>query len=114
MDKELLEILKNIQDDIKGIKETQQQHTQILNNHSGSLNEHTQILNNHSRSLNEHTQILRALEHKSDVIKSEQENMKYDVAEIKRDVEIIRKDLCRVEEATANNWADIAKLKSIK
>lgn len=36
------------------------------------------------------------------------------VDEIKTDVKSIEKDLCRVEEATAHNWVDIAKLKAFK
>ncbi|MGL4874859.1 MAG: hypothetical protein ACRC3Y_12415 [Romboutsia sp.] len=37
-----------------------------------------------------------------------------DIKKIKADVEEIKKDMYRVEEATANNWADIAKLKAVK
>ncbi|MFD3157887.1 hypothetical protein ACFIJ5_13615 [Haloimpatiens sp. FM7330] len=100
MEKEILEILKSMQsdmvsmkndikstkEDIKGIKSTQE----------------------------EHTQILRALEHKTEVISAQQENLKHEVAEIKGEVKSIRKDLSQVEIVTANNWADIAKLKAIK
>lgn len=64
--------------------------------------------------LDENTQILKALEHKVDVVKSEQENMKYDIAHIKGDVEAIKKDITNVEVITASNWADIAKLKAVK
>lgn len=86
MDKEILDILKEMQGDIKSIKTTQE----------------------------EHTQILRALEHKTDVISAEQENLKHEVAEIKGEVKSIRKDMSSVEIITANNWSDIAKLKAIK
>ena len=93
MDKEILDILKvmqgdmkSMQGDIKSIKTTQE----------------------------EHTQILRALEHKTDVISAEQENLKHEVAEIKGEVKSIRKDMSSVEIITANNWSDIAKLKAIK
>ncbi|MBU3180650.1 hypothetical protein [Clostridium psychrophilum] len=62
MDKEILDILKvmqsdmkSMQGDIKSIKTTQE----------------------------EHTQILRALEHKTDVISAEQENLKHEVFETK-------------------------------
>ena len=81
MDKEILDILKDMQGDLKSIKTTQ----------------------------NEHTQILRALEHKTDVLSAEQENMKHEIAEIKGEVKSIRKDMSSVELITANNWADIAK-----
>ena len=62
----------------------------------------------------EHTQILRALEHKTDVITADQENLKHEVSEIKGEVKGMRKDMSSVEIITATNWLDIAKLKSIK
>ena len=71
--------------------------------------------------LEENTQILKALEHKVDIIKAEQENMKHDVAIIsgsttamKNDIELIAKDLNFVEVATGKNITDIAHLKSVK
>jgi chromosome segregation ATPase len=64
--------------------------------------------------LDEHTQLLRAIEHKTDVIAAEQENLKHEVAEVKGEVKSLRKDLAQVEIVTANNWADIAKLKLAK
>lgn len=86
MDKEILDILKEMQNDMKSIKTTQE----------------------------EHTQILRALEHKTDVISAEQENLKHEAFEIKGEVKSMRKDMSSVEIITANNWSDIAKLKAIK
>ncbi len=93
MNNEVLDILKSMQGDMKsmqgeiaGIKGTQ----------------------------DEHTQILRALEHKTDVISAEQENLKHEVIQIKGEVKGIRKDLSNVELITASNWSDIAKLKAIK
>ena len=64
--------------------------------------------------LGENKQILKALEHKVDVIKAEQENANHDIAHIKGDIEAIRKDITNVEVITASNWADIAKLKTAK
>jgi hypothetical protein len=64
--------------------------------------------------LGEHTGLLRALEHKTDVISAEVINIKHDVAEVHGEVKSIRKDLSQVEMVTANNWADIAKLKAVK
>lgn len=57
---------------------------------------------------------MRVLEHKTDVISAEQENLKHEVVEIKGEVKSMRKDMSNVEIITANNWSDIAKLKSIK
>lgn len=78
--------MKSMQDDVKSIKMAQE----------------------------EHTQILTALDHKTDVISAEQENLKHEVSEIKGEVKSIRKDMSSVEIITANNWADIAKLKAVK
>ncbi|MGL5086564.1 MAG: hypothetical protein ACRC68_12740 [Clostridium sp.] len=86
MEKEILEILKLMQSDIKEIKV----------------------------QVNENTQILKALEHSAQVNKAEHDNMSNDIIHIKGTVEAINKDLCRVEEATAHNWMDIAKLKAVK
>ncbi|QCX34780.1 hypothetical protein FDN13_04025 [Caloramator sp. E03] len=64
--------------------------------------------------LDEHTQILRALEHSAQVNKAEHDNMLNDIAYMKGQIESIRRDLSRVEEATASNWVDIARLKAVR
>jgi hypothetical protein len=53
--------------------------------------------------VSENTQILKCLEHKVDVIKAEQENMKHDLAEIKGKIKSIKTDL-----------SDIAQTKSVE
>lgn len=93
MDKEILEILKSMETDIISI---QQDITSI------------------KATQGEHTLILRALEHKTDVIPAQQENLNHEVAEIKDEVKGIRKDLYNVELITASNWSYIAKLKAVK
>lgn len=93
MDKEILEILKRLEN---------------------KIDEHTRILNQHTQVLNEHTQILRALEHSAEVNKAEHDKLSNDIAKIQGDVTGIKKDLSQVEMVTANNWADIAKLKAVK
>ena len=70
-------------------------------------------LDEHSAKLDEHTQILRALEHLAQVNKAEHDKMANDIAHIKGDIESIKKGLESVELVTANNWADIAKIKSL-
>lgn len=62
----------------------------------------------------EHTQILRALELSAEVNKAEHDKMANAIAHIKGDVEVLRKDISTVEIVTANNYADIAKLKTVK
>jgi hypothetical protein len=86
MDKAVLEILKRLETKVDEIQ-TQQQ---------------------------EDHQILKALEHKAEVNKAEHDNMANDINHIKGDVEALRKDISTVEIVTANNYADIAKLKAVK
>lgn len=93
MEKEILEILKSMQQDMKSVKED---------------------IKSIKAVQDEHTQILRALEHRTEVISAEQENLKHELAEVKGEVKGIRKDLSNVEMITASNWSDIAKLKAVK
>lgn len=59
-------------------------------------------------------EILKALEHSGEVAKAERDNMTHDIAHIKGIIESINRDLSGIEIATANNWADIAKLKAVR
>lgn len=79
MEKEILEILKAMQQDIKELKDEQQKANEKLDR----------------------------IEKKIDIT--------YDqVARSAEDIIGIKNDLCFVEEATAKNWTDIAKLKAVK
>ena len=69
MDDKILEILKNIQVDIKELK----------------------------IQVSENTQILKSLEHSSEVNKAEHDKMSTDIAKIQGDTSKIRKDLSFVE-----------------
>lgn len=71
-------------------------------------------VNNLETKLDEHTLILRALEHSAEVNKAEHDKMSNDIAKIQGDITGIKKDLSQVEIVTANNWADIAKLKAVQ
>lgn len=78
-------------------------------------------LNGLESQTSENTQILKALEHKVDIVKAEQENMKHnlanisgDIQSIKKDVNILSKDVAFIESATGKNIMDIAYLKSAK
>lgn len=93
MDKEILEILKLIQSDIKGLKED---------------NKEIKV------QLDENTQILRALEYSAQINKAEHDNINNDIVHIKGTVEKMNKELNRVEQATAHNWLDIAELKAAR
>ncbi|OPJ65068.1 hypothetical protein [Clostridium oryzae] len=86
MDNEILSILKSIQSDIKDVKTRQDEVYQIVN----------------------------ALAHSAEVNRAEHDKMINDIAHIKGNIEAIRKDLSTVEVVTANNYADLAKLKAVK
>lgn len=62
----------------------------------------------------ENIQILRAIDERTKVISAEQENMKNDIVHIQGDINAIKNDLAYVEQATARNWGDIAKLKMVQ
>ena len=86
MEKEILEILKAMQQDIKGLKESQER----LENKIDGVVEQTADL----------------LEFRTKITDT--------VQQIKIDVEAIKKDVTNVEVITASNWADIAKLKAVQ
>ena len=86
MEKEILEILKAMQQDIKGLKESQER----LENKIDGVVEQTADL----------------LEFRTKITDT--------VQQIKIDVEAIKKDVTNVEVITASNWADIVKLKAVK
>lgn len=100
MEKEILQILKELQSDMSSMK------SDISSMKSDMISMKS--------TLDEHSEILRALEHKTDVISAEQENLKHTVSEIMGEVKSIRKDLSNLELITANNWSDIVKLKAVK
>ncbi len=62
----------------------------------------------------ENTDMLKALRHSAEVNKAEHDKMMVDMAHVQGDVKAIRKDLSNVEILTANNYADIAKLKAVR
>lgn len=86
MEKEILEILKAIQLDIKGLKESQER---LENKIDGVVDQTADLL-----------------EFRTKITDT--------VQQIKSDVEAIKKDVTNVEVITASNWADIAKLKAVK
>ena len=83
---QIIAILKDLQSDVKEIKNVQKEHSAkldehsaILAEHSVKLDEHSVKLDEHSAILAEHSIILRALEHNTEVAKSERENIKSDL-----------------------------------
>ena len=53
--------LAQMQEDFKGIKSTQSEHTSVLSEHTSILNEHTSILNEHTSVLNKHGRMLERI-----------------------------------------------------
>ncbi|QIB27506.1 hypothetical protein [Caloranaerobacter azorensis] len=108
MENELLLAIKNVlKEELKPIKSD-------ISSIKSILDEHTRILNEHMKKLDEHTQILRALEHSVQVNKAEHDSIMNDISDIKEEIQNLKKDINKVEIITASNWADIAKLKSVK
>lgn len=68
-------------------------------------------MENLESQVKENTQILKSLEHKVDVVKSEQENTKHEVAKLSGKIENMQNSLLAVEDITAKNWSDIVALK---
>ncbi|MFT5871369.1 MAG: chromosome segregation ATPase [Clostridium sp.] len=121
MDKEILDILKVMQNDMKlmqGDMKSMKGDIKSMQGDMKSMQGDIKSMQSDMISVKitqeEHTQILRALEHKTDVISAQQESLNHEFAEIKGEVKSIRKDMSSVEIITANNWSDIAKLKAIK
>ena len=81
---------------------------------NGKIDSLSDKVDNQGIQLKENTQILKALEHLAQVNKAEHDKMTFDLADIKGEVNSMRKDLSNVELITASNWGDIAKLKSAK
>jgi len=81
---------------------------------NGKIDSLSDKVDNQGIQLKENTQILKALEHLAQVNKAEHDKMTFDLADIKGEVNSMRKDLSNVELITASNWGDIAKLKSVK
>lgn len=71
-------------------------------------------INELKTQVTENTQILKSLEHSAEINKAEHDRMQNDIVHINGNIEVIKRDLSQVEIVTANNWADIAKLKAVK
>ncbi|WP_427339978.1 hypothetical protein [Caloranaerobacter sp. DY30410] len=108
MDKEILDFLKEFKNELNNKFDE-------LNGNFNELNSKFDELNSRFDSLElqvkENTQILKALEHSTQINRAEHDRIINDIAHIKGDIEAIKEDLSIVEEVTANNWANIAKLK---
>ncbi|MGF7057768.1 hypothetical protein [Brassicibacter mesophilus] len=108
MERELLSVIREMLKEELGPLKTEI--TDIKIEMTGMKTEMTGMKNR----MDETYEIVRALEHLSQVNKAEHDNVKNDIAYIKGDIETIKKGMYRVEEATANNWAEIARLKQAK
>lgn len=110
----LKEELKPIKNEIGGMKE---EINTIKTDVSGMKEEVNTIktdMNSMRLKLDETYDIVKALEHSSQINKAEHDSMVNDIAHIKGDTEAIKRDMARIEEATAHNWLDIAKLKQAR
>jgi TolA-binding protein len=107
MDKEILEILKSMQSDIKSMQGDLKNTQSDIKTMQGDIKD--------IKIRQEETyQVVKALEHSAEINKAEHDRIITDTAHIKGNIEAIRKDVSTVEIVTANNYADIAKLKAVK
>lgn len=91
--KTVLEELKSIKSDIKSVKDD----VRLLKTQT-----------------TENTQMLKALQYSAEVNKAEHEQMMTRLDTVQGTLSGLRKDLSTMEVVTANNYADIAKLKAVK
>ena len=89
-----------------------------IENEVGSIKNELKEIKEDSRlhriQTKENTDILKALMHSVEVAHAKDDRMAIDIAHIKGEVTAIKKDLSTVELVTANNYADLAKLKAVK
>ena len=118
IERAVIEMEEKILQAIEGLKNGFNHKFDALSSQFGNLSNKVDDLSgqvdNLSSQVQENTQILKALEHLAQVNKAEHDKMSFDIAEISGEIKTIRKDLSTVELITANNWGDIAKLKSVK
>lgn len=115
MDEKTLNAIRSImREELVPIHTKLDAHSTILDSHSTILEKHSTILESHSSTLGEHSQLLKALEHHALVTRAEQDKLIHDVAHLQGDITEIKRDMYRMEEATASNWVDIVKLKAAK
>ena len=62
----------------------------------------------------ENTQILKALTHSAEVNKAEHDRMMINITHVQGDVSEMKKDLSIVQTITANNYADVVRLKALR
>lgn len=65
-------------------------------------------------AIEENNRILKSLQNSNRNNDIRDENETSDLTYLKQNIQQIRKDLYKIEESTAINWAEIAKLKRIK
>lgn len=121
MDKELVDMLSRIEKKVDYIQEELASNKEELGSvkvELGSVKEELGSVKEELKSVKsqqqEDHQILKNLEHNSNVNRAEHDNMANGIAYIKGELQALRKDLSTVEIVTANNYADIAKLKAVK
>ncbi|KEF39822.1 hypothetical protein M670_00846 [Schinkia azotoformans MEV2011] len=128
MEKQILELLQQMDKKLTVQGQTLEKHTQILTEHSRILGEHSQILGEHSRILGEHGQILEkhslvladhgqllnALRHGQESLKAEISELRLQNAkefgEVKEQIKNIEISNELLKEDNWNNKKDIRKI----
>lgn len=108
MDKEILDILKSIQEDIKVINHKVDKNIIMLE----SLNDKVEILAEVQVSFKE--QLDRSKDKDGKSLGERLDIIELAVSDTSGRVKDIQKDLARIVRATAENWAEIVELKAVK
>ncbi|PRR83070.1 hypothetical protein [Clostridium vincentii] len=113
MDKEILELLKHINNKIDTLDtrfDTLESRFDTLESRFDNLEIRFDTLD---IKVDENSRILRALEHLAEVNKAEQDNFSNNMAYLTGDIKGLRRDVTTMEVITSKNWNDIAILKAI-
>lgn len=107
MENKILKVLERIENKIDGLEN---RIDGLENRMDGLENKMDGI----ESQVKENTQILKALEHKMDVVKAEQNNIIHNIAEVQGDLKNLRNELVETEIITKKNSYELALLKRAK
>lgn len=110
MEEKILNILTSMQNKMSSIEGKVNSMESKMNAMETKINSMDIEIRGINSRLDEHGQILKALEHSLTVNNAKQEAMEHDIAHIKGDVTSIKGNFSILEQVTAKNWQDIARL----
>ena len=111
MEEKILHALENLNKRFDNLEARFDKFEAQVNKRFDSVEKRLDILESQTK---ENTDILKALMHSAEVNKAEHDKMMIDIAHVQGDVAAVKKDLSTLELVTANNYADLARLKAVK